>query len=224
MQCVRIWFRKNGRAKYISHLDLMRAMTRAVNRAGIPLWYTEGFNPHPYLTFPLPLTLGVESDRECMDIKVEDGVSLEKIKEGFDGIMPEGLEVYDVTLPFNDAKEIGFASYRITLDFRSEAEAEKYAAEAEETIKAKNLTGRKRGKQGKRKVMKEVSLAEHIFNFVQKREKATVTVGVRLSAGCESTVNPLVFLNALNERTGISPEYYSFYKEGLYTSSGEIFT
>ena len=51
MQCVRIWFRKTGRVKYVSHLDIMRCMTRAVRRAQIPLWYTEGFNPHPYLNF-----------------------------------------------------------------------------------------------------------------------------------------------------------------------------
>ena len=48
----RLTFAKKGRARYISHLDLMRAMQRAIKRAGVPIWYTQGFNPHSYLMFP----------------------------------------------------------------------------------------------------------------------------------------------------------------------------
>lgn len=51
----RLVYGKTGRARYISHLDLMRAMQRAFKRADIPLWYTQGFNPHAYLMFPLAL-------------------------------------------------------------------------------------------------------------------------------------------------------------------------
>ncbi len=51
MREVRLRFSKTGRLKYISHLDINRAMSRALKRAQIPLWYTEGFNPHPYITF-----------------------------------------------------------------------------------------------------------------------------------------------------------------------------
>ena len=58
---VRMFFSKTGRAKYISHLDTMRTFTRAFRRTSLPLWYTQGFNPHLYMTFPLPLALGVES-------------------------------------------------------------------------------------------------------------------------------------------------------------------
>ena len=58
---VRLVFSKTGRARYISHLDLNRTMARVLRRAGIPLWYTEGFNKHPYITFAAPLSLGCES-------------------------------------------------------------------------------------------------------------------------------------------------------------------
>ncbi|MBQ9964192.1 MAG: DUF2344 domain-containing protein, partial [Clostridia bacterium] len=59
---MRITFSKTGSARYISHLDLNRTMTRAVRRAGLPIWYTEGFNRHPYLTFAAPLSLGYEGE------------------------------------------------------------------------------------------------------------------------------------------------------------------
>ena len=59
MYGIRIFFEKVGVARYISHLDLMRNFERAMRRADIPFWYTEGFNPRPFLTFALPLSLGV---------------------------------------------------------------------------------------------------------------------------------------------------------------------
>ena len=67
MRNVRIRFSKTGRARYISHLDLSRVMQRSLRRAGIPLWYTEGFNRHPYVTFAAPLSLGFEGLQETMD-------------------------------------------------------------------------------------------------------------------------------------------------------------
>lgn len=198
-------------------------MTRAVKRAGIPLWYTEGFNPHPYMTFPLPLSLGVESDRECMDIKVEDGVSLGEIKKSFDGKMPEGLDVFDVTVPFNDAKEIRSAAYRITAKFKDEKSACDYVSLAQNAIEAKTLVGRKKGKQGRKKVMKEIPLAEHIFECDFSVNKDEVEINVRLSAGNENNINPSVFVGALNENSGTIPEYVLFFKKALYTQGTEIF-
>lgn len=50
----RIAFSKEGKARYISHLDLMRTMQRAFLRAGIRIQHTEGFHPHPYISMPLP--------------------------------------------------------------------------------------------------------------------------------------------------------------------------
>ncbi|MBQ6624236.1 MAG: DUF2344 domain-containing protein [Clostridia bacterium] len=223
MQCVRIWFKKNGRAKYISHLDLMRSMTRAVKRAGIPLWYTEGFNPHPYITFPLPLSLGVESDRECMDIKIEDGVSLEEIKNSFENKMPEGLEVFEVSVPFNDAKEIRYATYEIKLKFVSDSQAKNYLEKSLQAIEDKSLIGHKKGKKGKRKVIKDIPLAEHIFEFESSLDGDMLKIDVKLSSGNENNINPSVFLNSLNENAEIEPEYFLFYKTGLYTANSEIF-
>ncbi|HBT64885.1 MAG TPA: hypothetical protein DEB10_09535, partial [Ruminococcaceae bacterium] len=79
MKEVRIRFRKIGRAKYISHLDLTRTMTRALRRAGIPIWYTEGFNRHPYVTFASPLSLGFEGLCESMDIRLVQDMPMEEL-------------------------------------------------------------------------------------------------------------------------------------------------
>ena len=61
MITVRISFEKKNEASYISLLDLQRVMQRALKRSGLPVWYTLGFNPHIYMTFAAPLSLGQES-------------------------------------------------------------------------------------------------------------------------------------------------------------------
>ena len=71
MQTIRVWFAKREEACYISHLDLQRVVQRALKRSGVPVWYTQGFNPHIYLTFALPLPLGQQSITECFDFKTE---------------------------------------------------------------------------------------------------------------------------------------------------------
>ena len=95
LKTVRIRFSKTGRAKYISHLDLNRAMIRALRRAEIPLWYTEGFNRHPYVTFAAPLSLGYEGLRECMDFRLEEDMPMEELVSRLNAVMPEGLTVLE---------------------------------------------------------------------------------------------------------------------------------
>ncbi len=71
MTTVRVWFTKTGEAAYISLLDLQRVMQRALKRARLPVWYTQGFNPHIYMTFAAPLALGQESLVEIGGLQVE---------------------------------------------------------------------------------------------------------------------------------------------------------
>ena len=71
MITVRISFKKRDEASYISLLDLQRVMQRVLKRSGLPVWHTLGFNPHIYMTFACPLSLGQESECECVDVKTE---------------------------------------------------------------------------------------------------------------------------------------------------------
>ena len=80
MREVRLVFSKTDRCKYISHLDINRCMSRALSRAEIPLWFTEGFNPHPYMSFSLPLSLGVESLCESVDLRIVGEITNDEIK------------------------------------------------------------------------------------------------------------------------------------------------
>ena len=93
MLTVRLVFEKTGRARFTSHLDLMRGMTRAMRRAGVPLWYTEGFNRHPYLTFAAPLSLGYEGLGETMDLRLAQPTDLPAMVDALNAVLPEGLHI-----------------------------------------------------------------------------------------------------------------------------------
>ena len=88
METVRVFFAKEGRLKYISHLDVTRCLARVFKRSGLPIWYTQGFNPHAYLTFALPLPLGVESRCESFDFRLTEEVSYEEVKDRLNAVLP----------------------------------------------------------------------------------------------------------------------------------------
>ena len=155
MRLTRIWFSKTGRAKYISHLDLYRTFTRAVRRAGIPLWYTEGFNTHPYITIALPLAIMQESDKEAVDIRVEGEMTNVEIKQKLSEVMPEGIEIIDVRKPWDDPKKIAYADYTVTAQFATSEEAKFFQAHILKVLKEDELLVEKMGKKNGRKVLKQ---------------------------------------------------------------------
>ena len=67
-----IVFSKTGYIRYTSHLDLLRLFKRAFRRAGIPVAYSHGFNPHPKMSFAQPLSLGYAAEEELLEFETED--------------------------------------------------------------------------------------------------------------------------------------------------------
>ena len=91
-------FSKKGMMRYISHLDLMRLLTRAFRRADLPLKLTEGFSPHPKLSLTRALKLGVESEAEQGSIVFKEFVKLDEVKLRLQQQLPEGISIVSVHL------------------------------------------------------------------------------------------------------------------------------
>lgn len=94
-------FSKTGLMRYISHLDLMRLFMRAMRRADFPLKMTEGFSPHPKLSFKRALKLGVESQQEEASVVLRFPVDPEDFRHRLQKQLPEGIQVKDVQGNFN---------------------------------------------------------------------------------------------------------------------------
>ena len=105
---LRFRLRKDGELSYISHLDFVRTMTKALVRAKLPLWYTLGFNPIPKITFAAPLSVMMDSDCELMDVRMHTPTAPDKAKEMLSSVLPPHLEVLDVYVPKNKLSEIGY--------------------------------------------------------------------------------------------------------------------
>ena len=193
MKPVRLWFKKDGLAVYISHLDMNRCMTRAVRRADIPLWYTEGFNPHPYMTFLMPLPLGQAGMREPLDIRIEGEMSFAEIKKRLNSVMPEGIEIVDVAKPEHKPNEIDAAEYEIDLWFENAELAEAFSAGSAKIIEGGVLNAEKRSKKG----IKTVNLCELVRTFNASACENKVFVKTILAAGNTVNLNAELLINAL---------------------------
>ena len=121
---VRAVFEKTGAAKYFSHLDLTRTVSRALRRSRLDIWMTEGFSPRPHLVFTPPLSLGYESVCEIMDFRLNLGAELDK--DAFISSFPPALSIKDVYFPERKLKEIEYAGYTLTL--RADKPAEQISA------------------------------------------------------------------------------------------------
>ena len=95
MRCV-FRFGKLDRLRFVSHLDLQRYMQRALNRSGLPVAFSQGFNPHPVMSFASALAMGWESEYEVLDIKFTKHVPEREALARMRGALPEEMPVYSV--------------------------------------------------------------------------------------------------------------------------------
>ena len=88
-------FEKAPRLRHIGHLDLMRTMQRALRRSGLPLRYSQGFNPHILLTFAAPLSVGMPGRREIMEVPIEGEMTGEAFLQKLSPALPPDLPCLD---------------------------------------------------------------------------------------------------------------------------------
>jgi radical SAM-linked protein len=89
-------YTKRGKIRWISHRDVARALERAFRITELPLAFTEGFSPHPKVSFGLALSTGHESDAEYLDLELARDVDLDALPEVLTRALPEGMEVTGV--------------------------------------------------------------------------------------------------------------------------------
>lgn len=200
MKDVRVWFTKKDECKFISHLDLNRVMLRALHKSRIPIWHTEGFNVHPYATFPLPLSLGFEGERECMDIRLIEEYSFKEIKDKLNESLPSGIRIFDVTEPEMKAKEITFSVFKIKLTSESVNADELYKDINELFAKDEVLVEKKTKKKG----FKEIDIKPHLDNYKIERNIGGAILYITLPAGSVTNINPLLIQKALERYYNIN--------------------
>ncbi len=178
----RLKFEKVGKMKYVGHLDLLRLFQRAVRRAKLPIHYSGGFNPHQETIFAMPLTLGMDSICDIIDIRLTEERSLEEIKNGMNAELPNGCKITEVRVVREDekncAKELIAADYIVKskIDFLILAQLIEKVMNSEECIIEKQS----------KKTAKEVNIREDIYDL----KLCEQGLFIRVSTGSKKHLKP----------------------------------
>ena len=210
MNKLRLRYSKTGRAKYISHLDLMATMKRTLLRAGVRLKYSEGFNPHPYMSVALPLPVGAASVCELMDFGTEERLLPDGIPEILNAVLPEGLDILDAYISERKFGDIAWIDISGNLFYDHGAPpdiAESLAGRFSE----ENIAIMKKTKRGTSSI--DIAPLVHDARFQFNGE---VTMSARISAQNPS-ITPEDMMNALDGvYAALAPDFAMFTRTELF--------
>lgn len=215
MKNVRLFYTKSGRMRFISHLDMTRFMTRIIRRANIPVWYTEGFNPHLYMTFALPLSLGFNSDYEVIDIRLtDDGFPIDSLCERLNAVCPPYIRFFDAAEPIKKAADVAAAKFKIAFDDGGEC----YDSLLQFLSRDEIPVAKKTKKGG----IKEFNAAQKIIKSDVSITDGNTALDLILPAGSEDNLNPELLLGAFFEKV---KKYFCYIitRTAILDSNGKLF-
>jgi radical SAM-linked protein len=196
---VRLKYTREEPVKYISHLDLLRTFNRAIKRAGIPIVYSQGFNPHPIISFGLPLPVGVTSESEYMDIELEADMDPQNIIEQLNKALPGGIRITKAVQLGDRADKIAsviaLADYRVMVDLKKRMNVS-FSEQINKLLESDEILIEKQGK----KDVKLVNIRKDIHHLRVEQENGDhIVLGMRLSAGSSSNLKPELVVQALEK-------------------------
>ena len=227
---VRVIFQKKGNLQFFSHLDLQRTWQRVLVRASIPMWYTQGFNPHSKIVFGVPLPVGTESVCEMVDLRLDREISCREIRDQLNAEVTDEMQVVEVYPAETKYTDVAWASYEITLQTAGLPASPEDAADlirsAFDPSKGA-LMMTKRSKSGE----KDVDILPMIRSLEVSCEAGQpICIKAMLAAGCQENLNPEYLIEALRKRLGLLPEsgdpkttWYRILRTGFYKQDGEVF-
>ncbi len=219
MKTVRLHFSKLFECKYISHLDLMRTFSRAFKQSGFPLWYTEGFNPHLYMVFSLPLSLGYESTCETVDIRITDeSFEYDRFYE-LNNYLPYGIEVFNVSECLYKLTDIAYSRYIIEIADNN-LNCDTIAECISNLLDSNEILIEKKDKKGRMQT-KNVRLLVHSYKCSCTED--TVIIDMVCASSQASTLNPGLIIGKAFSDSGIDPEHCLIKRTQILTSDMKIF-
>ncbi|MDR0875327.1 MAG: TIGR03936 family radical SAM-associated protein [Clostridiales Family XIII bacterium] len=190
-----IEFSKTGRCAYISHLDLARALLRALRMTGLRPAYSQGFNPHPKMSIALPLSLGQSSVCELIEIEIGEGQTGANAANALNDRLPDGIRVLSVrekpaAYPKPLASYVKAAEYEILCDGIFDAN-ERLAA----FFECKQVLIQKTSKKTGQTVEKDIR-PDMLSYTVKKELKGWLLCRVTLRAEGGAVLSPRTFFDA----------------------------
>lgn len=193
-------------------------MARALRRAKIPLWYTQGYNPHAFLTFALPLSLGIGGERESMDIRLDDDtITREEMIERLNKVLPKDIPVFDVTEPVMKPGQITYAEYTIFFD-TGDKDPEETAEQIKSLFQSAEVVVPKHTKSG----IINLDIRPYLDRVEVKAKEGGVELQAMLPAGSTFNINPSLLNDAIKKYLNLD-FYANILRKNLYDENFKIF-
>ncbi len=222
---LRIMFKKVGSLQYISHLDLVRTMSKIIVRAKLPLWYTEGFNPKPKMIFAAPLSIGTESVCEFMDIRLVDDIPADEAMARLNANMTDEMQV--IRAYYTDGRMTDLRWLAYSIDIKTENASDALLESCRACLASDEILVSKKTKP------KEAEKTVDIKPLIRQAEislcEGVIHIDAILSADASSFLNPEYVIKALKANCGIlsdpdlTREYYTILRTNAYRDDMTLF-
>lgn len=215
---VRMRFSKTGRAKYISHLDLIRCFQRAVCRAELPATYSGGFHPHMQTSFAATLSLGFTSEAEIMELGLTEEILYDEVMQRLNAVLPTNIRILKAGAPRDSFKDLAYATYIVRV-FCDCDKPEELHRSFDKFLTQPEILVQKKTKKG----AKEINLKPMLEVYTVREESEGFVIELCLPAGSVANLNPMLVLEAWQNSTEILLKSPQIHRKALLTAERRNF-
>jgi radical SAM-linked protein len=208
MNILRCKFTKQDDMIYTSHLDLQKLLQRAFRRADIKLVHSQGFNPHPKISYGNALALGTESQGEYLDLELEEHIDENEFLERINNTLPKGINFIKAEYISKDvtslSSSIEYGEYIFKIELDRPLSKEYIKSKISDIMSADEILLSKKNKKGK---MVDVDIRPMIryFDLVDLSEKELVLTAT-IATGSKANLNTNIFIPKILEDLNIDLE------------------
>lgn len=193
---IRVKFKKEGDMIYISHLDLQKLLQRAFRRADIELSYSQGYNPHPKMSYGNALALGTESYGEYVDIEIEEEIDVEEFLTRINEELPQGIEFVkaeeiDPKTP-SLASTIEYGEYLFNIELETPLSKEFVKSRIADFMNKEEIMITKKNKKGKI-VESNIRPMIRFFDILSLEENNLILIAT-IATGSKANLNTNIFI------------------------------
>lgn len=228
MERLRLAVKKDGALQFLSHLDFARAVRLVIIRAGLPICYSEGFNPHMKLSFASALGVGVSADIEYMDMELEEPIPVQEVIDRMNRTSPNGFAVLDGK--YVDAKATklmaaaNYAVYDLMGPLQGTTTQEALSAQLNAFNEARDVTYEKTSIKGKQKT-RLINVKDHIVEPITgtiQDDRIVLRVGIYQTA--EGGIKPSQVWEVLGKQFSmpIDTDMMLARRRGIYHRHGNV--
>ncbi|MHB1421038.1 MAG: TIGR03936 family radical SAM-associated protein [Bacillota bacterium] len=204
MKRIRIEFGKGKEAQYISHLDTIKMFERALRRASIPMAFSEGFNRHPKLSFGSALPVGITSEREYLDVQLDEDMSTEEMHARLSSQLPPGITIHRmVEVPINAPAlmaTINLASYEVKAELQHPEQQENLESAIDQLMHAEQLIMERKTPKGNR----QLDLRPGLYRLEGQVLNGGICMQMLVITGNNGNVRPEEVVGAFKKYTSLA--------------------